>query len=338
MTGSLIVLGAIIAFVLVVVSKGIRIVQQAQVMVVERLGKFHATLQSGVNFILPILDKPREIDWRFSLALPNGDIAVRRYKTIRIDLREAVYDFPRQSVITKDNVVTEINALIYYQVTDPVRAVYEIANLPDAIEKLTQTTLRNVIGEMDLDETLASRDTINAKLRAILDEATNKWGVKVNRVELQDISPPRDIKDAMEKQMRAERERRATIITAEADKQSRILEAEGIKAAAINKAEGDKQARILGAEAEAEARLKVAQAEANAIATISESIGRSGGDPAQYLIAIRYIEALKEMVSGQNNKVVYLPYEATGVLGSLGGIRELLAGPGGPGARPPQTK
>ena len=338
MTPSLIVLGAIIAFVLVVVSKGIRIVQQAQVVIIERLGKFHSTLQSGVNFILPILDKPREIDWRFSMVLPSGDIAVRRYKTIRIDLREAVYDFPRQSVITKDNVVTEINALIYYQVTDPVRAVYEIANLPDAIEKLTQTTLRNVIGEMDLDETLASRDTINAKLRAILDEATNKWGVKVNRVELQDISPPRDIKDAMEKQMRAERERRATIITAEADKQSRILEAEGIKAAAINKAEGDKQARILNAEAEAEARLKVAQAEANAIATISESIGKSGGDPAQYLIAIRYIEALKEMVSGQNNKVVYLPYEATGILGSLGGIRELLAGPPGQVAKPAPPK
>ena len=291
MTPSLIVLGAIIAFVLVVVSKGIRIVQQAQVVIIERLGKFHSTLQSGVNFILPMLDKPREIDWRFSMALPNGDIAVRRYKTIRIDLREAVYDFPRQSVITKDNVVTEINALIYYQVTDPVRAVYEIANLPDAIEKLTQTTLRNVIGEMDLDQTLASRDTINTKLRAILDEATNKWGVKVNRVELQDISPPRDIKDAMEKQMRAERERRATIITAEADKQSRILEAEGIKAAAINQAEGAKQARILNAEAEAEARLKVAQAEANAIATISESIGKSSFRQLHGLVFLEGVRA-----------------------------------------------
>ncbi len=337
MVATFVVLGAIVALVLALVSKGIRIVQQAQVMVVERLGKFHVTLQSGVNFIIPILDRPREIDWRFSMVLASGDIAVRRYKTNRIDLREAVYDFPRQSVITKDNVVTEINALIYYQVTDAVRAVYEIANLPDAIEKLTQTTLRNVIGEMDLDETLASRDTINAKLRAILDEATNKWGVKVNRVELQDISPPRDIKDAMEKQMRAERERRATIIAGEADKQSRILEAEGIKAAEINKAEGDKQARILHAEAEAQARLTVADAEAQAIARITDSIGKTGGDPAQYLIAVRYIEALKEMVSGQGNKVVYLPYEATGVLSSLGGIRELLASTA-PGVTPPQQR
>src|SRR5262245_24503736 len=324
MEGSLLVFIVVAAFAVVVVAKGIRIVQQAQTMVVERLGRYHKTLHSGINIIIPILDRPREIYWRFSLTSPKGETLVQRYRTIKIDLREAVYDFPRQSVITKDNVVTEINALIYYQVTDPVRAVYEIANLPDAIEKLTQTTLRNVIGEMDLDETLASRDTINSKLRAILDDATNKWGVKVNRVELQDISPPRDIKDAMEKQMRAERDRRAAILTAEADKRSRILEAEGIREAEINKAEGDKQARILQAEAEAQARLKVAEAEAAAIKSITESIRGTGGDPARYLIAIRYIEALKEMVSGQNNKVVYLPYEATGVLSSLGGIREML--------------
>src|SRR2546422_1843879 len=325
MTPSLIVVAAIAIFAIVIVSKGIRIVRQAQTMIVERLGRYHKTLHSGVNLILPILDRPREIDWRYSQQIAGGDVLVRRTRTERIDLREAVYDFPRQSVITKDNVVTEINALIYYQVTDPVRAVYEIANLPDAIEKLTQTTLRNVIGEMDLDQTLGSRDLINSKLRAILDEATNKWGVKVNRVELQDISPPRDIKDAMEKQMRAERDRRATILTAEADKQSKILEAEGTKQAAINKAEGDKQARILGAEAEASARLTVAEAEAEAITRISKAIG-SDGDPAKYLIAVRYIEALKGMVTGENNKVVYLPYEATGVLSSLGGIKELLTG------------
>src|SRR5207249_3022226 len=249
----------------------------------------------------------------------------RRFRTEKIDLRETVYVFPRQNVITKDKVVVEIDALIYSQVTAAVRATYEIANLPDAIEKLTQTTLRNVIGEMELDHVLSSRDTINAKLREILDEATHKWGSKVSRVELKDISPPRDIKDAMEKQMRAERDRRATILTAEADKQSKILEAEGTKQAAINKAEGDKQARILGAEAEASARLTVAEAEAEAITRISKAIG-SDGDPAKYLIAVRYIEALKGMVTGENNKVVYLPYEATGVLSSLGGIKELLTG------------
>ncbi len=323
--GALIVPAAIALFAISIVARGLRIVQQAQTVVIERLGRYHRTLQSGINLIVPFLDKPREIDWRFSQTTPAGDVFVRRYKTNKIDLREAVYDFPRQSVITRDNVVTEISALIYYQVTDPVRAVYEIANLPDAIEKLTQTTLRNVIGELDLDQTLASRDTINSKLRAILDEATNKWGVKVNRVELVDISPPRDIKDAMEKQMRAERDRRATILTAEADKQSKILEAEGTRQAAINRAEGDKQSRILAAEAEAEARLKVASAEAEAIGKITEALG-SRGDPANYLIAVRYIEALKGMVTGENNKVVYLPYEATAVLSSLGGIREMLAG------------
>ncbi|MGQ0701722.1 MAG: SPFH domain-containing protein, partial [Gemmatimonadales bacterium] len=191
--------------------------------------------------------------------------------------------------------------------------------------KLTQTTLRNVIGEMELDHVLSSRDTINAKLRAILDDATHKWGAKVSRVELKDINPPRDIRDAMEKQMRAERDRRATILTAEADKSSRILQAEGIRQSEINQAEGDKQAKILQAEAEAAARLMVAEAEAKAIERIAGAVQASGGDPARYLIAIRYIEALREMVtSPQNNKVIYLPYEATGVLSSLGGIKEML--------------
>src|SRR5438552_5915657 len=301
---------AVILVTLILVSRGIRVVQQAQTIVIERLGRYHGTLHSGINLILPILDKPRAIDWRFTQVTPAGEMFVRRYKTDKIDLREAVYDFPRQSVITKDNVQTEINALIYYQVTDPVRAVYEIANLPDAIEKLTQTTLRNVIGEMELDHVLSSRDTINAKLREILDEATHKWGAKVSRVELKDINPPRDIRDAMEKQMRAERDRRAAILTAEAEKQSRILQAEGIRQSEINQAEGQKQAKILAAEAEANARLKVAEAEAQAIERITTAIKGTGGDPARYLIAIRYIEALKDMVtSPQSNKVIYLPYE-----------------------------
>src|SRR5437870_13672082 len=245
--GSLIVPAAIALLAISIVAKGSRCGQHAQTMIIERLGKYHRTLSSGVNLIIPLIDKPRAIDWHQVIVTPARDSFARHFRTDKIDLRETVYVFPRQNVITKDNVVVEIDALIYSQITDPVRAVYEIANLPDAIEKLTQTTLRNVMGEMDLDEALASRDTINSKLRAILDDATNKWGVKVNRVELQDISPPRDIKDAMEKQMRAERERRAALNTAEADKQSKILEAEGTKQAAINKAEGDKQARILGA-------------------------------------------------------------------------------------------
>ena len=226
--------------------------------------------------------------------------------------------------LTKDNVATEINAILYFQIVDPMRAMYEIQNLPDAIEKLTQTSLRNIIGEMDLDETLTSRDTINNKLRIILDEATNKWGVKVNRVELQDINPPRDIRDAMEKQMRAERDKRAQILNAEGQKEATIRESEGRMQQAINHAEGERQAQVLHAKAEAEAKLLTAEAEAQAIRKIAMAVEGSGANPAQYLIAVRYLETLKEMTSGKDTKTVYLPYEASGVLSSLGGIKELL--------------
>lgn len=326
MTGMTVIFVLIAVFLIALAIKGFKIVQQAETMVIERLGRYHRTLKSGINIIWPIIDKAREIEWRYVKTDIDGNIIVRKERITKIDLRETVYDFPRQNVITKDNVVIEINAILYFQITDPVKTVYEIANLPDAVEKLTQTTLRNVVGEMDLDETLASRDTINSKLRAILDEATDKWGVKVNRVELQDITPPADIKQAMEKQMRAERDRRATILEAEGLKKSKILESEGIKESDINKAEGEKKARILIAEGESEARIKVAQAEAEAIRKISESISDRNGSPLNYLIAVRYIETLKEMVSGKDNKVIYLPYEATAILGSIGGIRDMLTG------------
>ncbi len=327
MNFGLIVVGVIALLAIVIVRRTIVIVRQAQTMVIERLGKYSRSLTSGINLVVPFLDQPRALDWHSVISLPSGETITRRYRSTTIDLRETVYVFPRQNVITKDNVVVEIDALIYFQVTDPVRAAYEIANLPDAIEKLTQTTLRNVVGELDLDQVLSSREHINTKLREILDDATHKWGAKVARVELKDVNPPRDIRDAMEKQMRAERDRRAAILTAEAGKQSAILEAEGIRQSEINKAEGTKQARILAADAEAAARLKVAEAEAQAIERITQAIKGTGGDPARYLIAIRYLETLKEMASGQNNKVIYLPYEATGVLASLGGIREMLTGP-----------
>ena len=302
---------------------GIIIVKQSETIVIERFGRYLKTLNSGINIILPIIDQARKITWRQTVPGPRGEYFVTYRQQERIDLREAVFDFPKQNVITRDNVVTEINALLYFQIVDPVKALYEIENLSQAMEKLTQTTLRNVIGEMDLDETLTSRDTINTKLRVILDEATNKWGVKVNRVELQDINPPKDIRDAMEKQMRAERDRRARILEAEGLKTAQILEAEGAKMAEINKAEGDKQAAILEAEGQAEARVKVAEAEAKAINMLAEALA-SKTDPAQYLIAIKYIETLKEMVSGDDNKTVYLPYEASGILGSLGSIKDLF--------------
>lgn len=322
--GITIILGLIALFVIIFAFMGFKIVQQSETMVVERLGRYSRTLSAGINIIWPIIDKPREIMWRYVREGMDGRNYVLKQSTSRIDLRESVYDFPKQNVITKDNVVTEINAILYFQITDPVRAIYEISNLPDAIEKLTQTTLRNVIGDMSLDDTLTSRDTINGKLRAVLDEATHKWGVKVNRVELQDINPPHDIRDAMEKQMRAERDKRAKILEAEGMKQSQILQSEGLKLAAINKAEGEKQSQILRAEGEAQAKIRTAQGEAEAIEQITKAVSASKGDPINYLVAIRYIDTLKDMVTGKDNKVIYLPYEATGVLSSIGGIKEML--------------
>ncbi len=316
----------ILVFAALIVIKGIRIVKQSESMIIERLGKYSSTLQAGINVIIPIIDKPRTVQWRYAVEDGQG----RRYVTYksreRIDLRETVFDFPKQSVITKDNVVTEINALIYFQIVDPVKSVYEINNLPNAIEKLTQTTLRNVIGELELDDCLASRDTINNKLRIILDDATNKWGVKVNRVELQDINPPQDIKEAMEKQMRAERNRRAQIIEAEGTKKAIVLNAEGEKEAAINKAEGSKQAKILYAEGEATARIKVAEAEAQAIQKIGEAVLKTKADPAQYLISIKYIDTLEQILreGGAGQKTVFMPYEASGLMSSVGGLKELL--------------
>jgi regulator of protease activity HflC (stomatin/prohibitin superfamily) len=323
MNATILILILLAVFVIVFAATGIRIVQQSQTILIERLGKYHRTLSSGINIIIPIIDVPRKITWRYIREDFEGRKIVMFKTRDRIDLRETVYDFPKQNVITRDNVGTEINALLYFQIMDPIKAMYEIENLPDAIEKLTQTTLRNVIGELDLDETLTSRDTINGKLRIILDDATNKWGVKVNRVELQDINPPRDIRDAMEKQMRAERDRRAKILEAEGLKRAQILEAEGYKESQINQAEGEKQAQILIAEGDAQARIRRAEGEASAILKVTEAVSKNG-DPINYLVAMKYLETFKEMVSGKDNKTVYLPYEASGILSSIGGIKDLL--------------
>ena len=313
----------LIVFAIIFIAKGVIIVQQAEVVIVERLGKFDRVLESGFNFIIPIIEAPRAIDWKTTQRGFDGSTYSLIQKRTRIDLREAVYDFPRQNVITKDNASISINALLYFQIVDPKSAVYEIQNLPEAIEKLTQTNLRNLVGQLDLDESLVSRDKINQELRAILDDATNKWGVKVNRVELQDIIPPADIQSAMEKQMKAERDRRAAILEAEGLKRSAILKAEGEKEAAINKAEGLKQAEILKAEGLAQARLVEAEAEKEAIRRITAAF-ENQGQPDKYLIAMKYLDSLKEISSGQNNKVVYMPYEATGILSSVDGIKQMF--------------
>ena len=323
-----IILIAIIAFlILVIIWAGVKVVPQSETRVVERLGRFHSVLAPGLNFIIPFIDKPKTIYTRRVESSIGGRTVVKTTATSVIDLREQVYDFPSQQVITRDNVTTEINALLYFQITDPKKAVYEIDNLPNAIEKLTQTSLRNVIGELELDETLTSRDTINSKLQVILDDATNKWGVKVNRVELQDITPPESVRVAMEKQMRAERNRRAEILNAEGEKQSLILRSEGEKASRINEAEATKQAEILRAEGEARAIILNAQAEADAILRVAEAVKGADTDPATYILAMKYIDTLREMTSGKDNKTVYMPYEASSVLSSIGSIKNLF-GPG----------
>lgn len=321
---SLIFALVVLVLVIVIISAGVKVVPQSETRVIERLGRFHSVLSPGLNFIVPFVDKTKSVYTRTILRGPNGLSYVRMIATDTIDLREQVYDFPSQQVITRDNVTTEINALLYFQITDPKKAVYEIDNLPNAIEKLTQTSLRNVIGELELDETLTSRDTINTKLQAILDDATNKWGVKVNRVELQDITPPETVRVAMEKQMQAERNRRAEILNAEGEKQSLILRSEGEKASKINQAEAHKQSEILRAEGAAQAIILNAQAEADAVRRVAEAVAQSSTDPAAYMLAMKYIDTLREMTSGKDNKTVYIPYEASSVLSSLGSIRTIF--------------
>ena len=290
-----------LAFVLLIVlMRTIKIVPQKQVKIIERLGKFHRTAEAGLNTIFPFLDSVRET----------------------IDLREQITKIEPQPVITRDNVTMEVDAVIYYLIADPVRATYEVQNLRWGLEQLTLSALRNVIGQLDLDHTLASRDATNTQLRAALDTATQQWGVKVMRIELKNITPPEEIRLTMEKQMTAERTRRAVVTTAEGEKAAAILSAEGQKQSQIVKAEGSKESAILAAEGQAQARLRVAQAEAQAIELVSKAIGATAS-PAQYMIAQKYLESLSSIAAGAQ-KIVFLPYEASGILASLGGIKELV--------------
>jgi regulator of protease activity HflC (stomatin/prohibitin superfamily) len=297
-------LTAVAVLVLIVLFRSIKIVPQKQVKIIERLGKYRRTAEAGLNVIVPFFDSVRDT----------------------LDLREQITKIEPQPVITRDNVTMEVDAVIYSVIVDPVRATYEVQNLRWGLEQMTLSALRNVIGQLDLDHTLASRDTTNSQLRAALDSATQQWGVKVMRIELKNINPPEEIRLTMEKQMTAERTRRAVVTTAEGEKSSAILRAEGQKQSQIVNAEGSKQAAILAAEGQAEARLRVAQAEAQAIQMVAQAIG-TAGNPAQYLIAQRYLESLNQIATNAQ-KLVFLPYEASGVMASLGGIRELLQTPG----------
>jgi len=297
----IIVLLFLVAVTVVFVAKGMRQVPQQQVMVIERLGKYHKTLGSGLNWIIPFFDSPRAITWK------DGR------ETKFIDLREIPYDIPQQMVITKDNVQVGIDGLIYFQITDAKRALYEITNLYLAIEKLAQTSLRSLVGSMDLDETLSGRDKINSALTKIMDEATDKWGVKVHRVEIQRIDPPQEIRTTMEKQMTAERNRRAMITEAEGKKTADITTSEGEMQKNINLAEGRKQAAIREAEGQKMALELKGAGEKAFIERVKEGVGNA--NLVQYLLGLKYIERIPEMFNG-NNKVV-VPYEAMSLMGAL---------------------
>ena len=312
MTG-LIILLMLLVGVAFVATSAVKIVGQAEVMVIERLGRFNRVARSGINVLVPFVDRPRTIDVRMFDTDVNGVKRVTAGSTTRIDLREQVLSFPSQSVITKDNVTIDIDAVIYYRVADPQKATYAVQNLPFALETLTRTTLRNIVGEMELDQTLVSRDTINKRMRDVIEEASIGWGVDVTRVELQAIEPPREIQQSMELQMRAERERRAAVTQAEAGKRAAILEAEGVRESAVLRAHGM-----------AEARLAMAQAEAETIGRIAAVLpGGEASEAAAYLLALRYFEALPAVAQGPAT-TLFLPAEASGVLGALGSLRTLL--------------
>ncbi|MDF2594206.1 MAG: putative protein modulating protease [Clostridia bacterium] len=308
---STIVIFILLVFILIVSFSSIKIIRQSTVGIVLRLGKFSRKAEIGVNFIVPFIEQVYKV----------------------VDLREVVIDFPPQPVITKDNVTMQIDTVVYYRVTDPVYYIFEIANPISAIENLTATTLRNIIGDLDLDETLTSRDIINTKLRVILDEATDKWGIRVNRVELKNILPPKDIQEAMEKQMRAERQRRESVLTAEGqkraaillaegDKESTILGAEAKKESLVRSAEGQKQADILRAEGEAAAIMSIQQAKAEGIKAVFTAIKESGVD--DNILAIRSMEALEKIAEGDSSKLV-LPSDAINFLGTFKGIKEVMS-------------
>ncbi len=303
----IVVLLVIFGLVIILAVSGLTVVQQAQAVVVERLGKFDRLLDSGLHYIWPFIEKAR-------LFRLEG-----RYNR-RIDLREQVMDFPPQPVITNDNVTMQVDSVIYYQIADPIRASYEIEDVSLAIRQLAITSMRNVMGELELDQALTSRETVNSKLRATLDEATDKWGIKVNRVELKNIHPPSEIEEAMSRQMKAERFRRATVTEAEGKRKSQILLAEGERDAAIAAAEGRRRAQILDAEGEAQAIREVAAAKADAIRATFKGIHDGKADKG--VVAIKYLETLEKVANTPSAKL-FIPYEATGVLGSLTAMAEI---------------
>ncbi len=317
--GVVVVLLVFAILVGVYIFKGWIIVPQQSVVIIERLGRYDRSLTAGFRSIIPFIERSRKMTWRRSERYKNQIMMVDKEVKF-IDLRENPYDIPPQHVITKDNVSVKMDGLIYFQITDAKKAIYEVTNLFQAIEKLSQTSLRSLVGDMDLDETLSGRDKINTELTHIMDEATDKWGVKVHRVEVQDIEPPGDVKTAMEKQMKAERERRATVTEAEGQKRSDILTSEGEKQKKINLAEGEKEATIRRAEAHKRMLELRGDGEKTFIEKVREGVGSEY--LVEYLLGIKYIEMIPEMFGGDNKTIV--PYDAVGLMGAIKSIGDIL--------------
>ncbi len=311
---NLILVGVLALVVIVFFRMTLRTVPQAHVMIIERLGRYHRTLQSGLSIVLPMIDKPSPF-----LMRRQGQAALQNH----VDMREMVLGLDSEQVITRDNVGMGVGSVIYYQVIDPVKAKYEIQDVGYAIDQLTRTNLRNLMGGLTLDESLTSRDHVNVRLREVLDEASEKWGVKVTRVEIREIDPPKSIQDSMALQMQAERERRAQVTTAEGQKQAAILKAEGEKAAKLLSAEGDRDAQIARAEGDRQSEILRASGHAQAIATQFKAINEAGVSPQ--ILALKYIEALQN-IAGQGASKVFIPYEATALLGALGTLGEAVGG------------
>ena len=317
--GMMIIVLGVFIMVVIFIWKGWLIVPQQNSVIIERLGKYQSTKRPGVNWIIPFVDKPRKIVWRQGQRIQGRYFAADKFKKY-IDHREIPYDIPPQSVITRDNVTVNIDGLVYFQIVDPRRAVYEVTNLFQAVEKLAQTSLRALVGDMDLDETLSGRDKINVEMQRVLDQATDKWGLKVHRVEIQGIDPPQDVRESMEKQMKAERERRATVTEAEGAKRADVLYSEGEMLKLKNIAEGEKQATIARAEAEKRFLELRGEGEAAFISQVKNAVGEENLVP--YLLGIKYLEKIPEMFGGENKVVV--PYEAVSLMGSIRSIEHAL--------------
>lgn len=320
----IVIFGIIIIVGVLFAIKGMKVISQSETMVIERFGRFCRILPAGINIVWPFIDRPKNITWRVENINDGGHIDSQVIRTARIDLREGIHEFEGCGVVTCDNISVAVDIMLTIEIVDARKAAYGVSDLFDAVRMVTESSVQNVLETISLDEARASRDKIGCSAGAAIAERVGEWGIAVKRAEIRGITAMEDLKKGLERRTKQTEKRELALFEAETDRQARILDADGFKKGEIAKAEGVKEALIIKAEGEAEARLRMVQAEAEAVRTVMGTVKKSGGDSVRYLIALKYIEAMREMVSGKDNKVVYLPYEATALLGSVSSIRELF--------------